>query len=230
MKELTCIVVEDEAISRRLLEKLCNKNDYLNLQGCFETGMQALEFLLDNPVDLILLDIEMPDMKGWELLDLITYTPLVIVISANKDYAYDAFQYKVADFIEKPLSSKRLDAALIKVTQQNEQRKLLRNKNEIYVKSNGKLIRLDYNSILYFESLSNYIKIVTLSSKFVIYCSIQHIENRLPSHLFYKIHRSYIINLTKIEFIEDNSVSINGNILNIARSQKTDFLERLNLL
>lgn len=230
MKELTCIVVEDEPISRKSLENLCNKNELLNLKGGFENGTKALEFLKDNPVDLLLLDIEMPDMKGWELLDSLSYIPLVIVISANKEYAYDAFQYKVADFIPKPISPISLNLALAKATEQYENRKKLQNNNEMYIKANGKLVRIEFASILFIENLADYVKIYTTQSSHVIYCTMKHLENRLPSDRFMKIHRSYIINLSKIEYIEDTDLSVNGRLIPIARSQKSELLEKLNLL
>lgn len=230
MKELTCIVVEDEAISRRLLENICVKNESLSYKGGFENGTDAIAFLKENPVDLILLDVEMPDMKGWELLDSLSYTPLVIVISSNKEYAYDAFQYKVADFIPKPITLVSFNAAMVKVYEQYESRRVLQNTNEIYIKANGKLVRLELNSILFIENLADYVKIVTTQTSYVIYCTIKHLESRLPADRFMKIHRSYIINLSKIDFIEDNDLSINARLLPIARSQKSELLEKLNLL
>ena len=230
MKDLSCIVVEDEAITRKLLENLCKKNDLLSFKQSFENGTTAIEYLKENPVDLILLDVEMPDMKGWELLDSLSYIPLVIVISSNKEYAYDAFQYKVADFIPKPVTPATLDSALVKAMAQYENRKQLQSANEVYVKANGKLVRLDYNHIFYIENLADYVKIFTTQTNHVIYCTMKHLENRLPSDRFMKIHRSYIINLSKIEFIEDNDLSINGKLIPIARSQKSELLERLNLL
>lgn len=230
MNSLSCIIIEDEILAKKSLENLCGKNDLLQVKSSFDNSTDALNFLKENPVDLIFLDIEMPDMKGWELLDKLSYTPIVIVISANKDYAFDAFQYKVADFIEKPISLVTLDAALLKANAQYESRKLLRNNNEMYIKANGKLVRVEFAEISYIENLADYVKIYTSDSNYVIYCTMKHLESRLPSTTFLKIHRSYIINLSKIQFIEDNDVSIDGKLIPIARSQKTEFLERLNML
>lgn len=230
MKDLSCIVVEDEAITRKLLENLCKKNDILNFKQSFENGTTAIEYLKENPVDLILLDVEMPDMKGWELLDSLSYIPLVIVISSNKEYAYDAFQYKVADFIPKPVTQSTLDSALVKALSQHESRKQLQTASEIYVKANGKLVRLDFEHIYYIENLADYVKIFTTQTNHVIYCTMKHLESRLPSDRFMKIHRSYIINLNKIEYIEDSDLSIQGKLIPIARSQKAELLEKLNLL
>ena len=230
MKELSCIVVEDEAITRKLLENLCKKNEALDFKQSFENGTTAIDYLKDNPVDLILLDVEMPDMKGWELLDSLSYIPLVIVISSNKEYAYDAFQYKVVDFIPKPVTPTTLDAALVRAANQYESRKQLQKSNEIYVKANGKLLRLDYDHIFYIENLADYVKIYTSNVNHVIYCTMKHLENRLPSNRFMKVHRSYIINLGKIEYIEDNDLNIQGKLIPIARSQKSELLEKLNLL
>jgi len=117
------VIIEDEILSRKSLENLYSKNEKLNVQGSFENGKDALEFLHTNPIELLFLDIEMPDMKGWELLDSLSYIALVVVISANKEYAYDACKYNVTDFIEKPISVTNLNAALLKVNEQHEARK-----------------------------------------------------------------------------------------------------------
>lgn len=230
MNKMTCIIVEDEPLARKSLEKLCSTKDNIALKGTFENGQSALSFLKDNPVDLLFLDIEMPDMMGWELLDSLPYIPMVIVISANKEYAFDAFQYKVADFIQKPVSSNLLDAALQKVEVQAQSRVQLQNNNEIYIKSNGKLFRIELFKILYIENLADYVKIFTTETNHVIYCTMKHLEMRLPSSQFLKVHRSYIINLNRIEYVEDNDIFIAGKLIPIARSQKADFLDRLNLL
>lgn len=230
MKQHTCIIVEDEPLSRKSLEKLCSKNENILLKGVFENGTSALEFLKENPVDLLFLDIEMPDMKGWELLDSLSYIPLVVVISANKEYAYDAFQYKVADFIPKPISSITLQNALLKVNEQYDNRKILQSSNDIFIKANGKLVRIAFNDLMYVENLADYVKIYTSKTSYVIYCTMKHLESRLPSEKFMKIHRSYIINLEKIEYIDDNEVFVHERIIPIARSQKSDLLEHLNLL
>jgi DNA-binding LytR/AlgR family response regulator len=113
---------------------------------------------------------------------------------------------------------------------QYESRKQLQKSNEIYVKANGKLLRLDYDHIFYIENLADYVKIYTSNVNHVIYCTMKHLENRLPSNRFMKVHRSYIINLSKIEYIEDNDLNIQGKLIPIARSQKSELLEKLNLL
>jgi DNA-binding LytR/AlgR family response regulator len=227
---LNCVIIEDEILSRKSLENLCSKNEKLNVQGSFENGKDALDYLHENPVELLFLDIEMPDMKGWELLDSLSYIPLVVVISANKEYAYDAFKYNVTDFIEKPISVANLNAALLKVNEQHEARKKMQSNKEMYIKANGKLVRIEFDQIMYIENLADYVKICLANTSHVIYCTMKHLESRLPSKDFMKVHRSYIINMSKINFIEDNDISIDNKLIPIARSQKTELLDRLNLL
>ncbi len=230
MNKLNCIIIEDEPIAKLTIEKLCSNHELLQLNGSFASGLDAINYLKENPTDLLLLDVQMPDMKGWELLDQLAYIPIVIVISANKENAFDAFQYKVADFIEKPITQTLLNAALLKAYAQFEERKRLQSNREMYVKSNGKLVRIEFRSIYYVENLADYLKIVTEDSSHVIYCTLKQLESRLPSKYFLKIHRSYIINLSKIQFIQDNDVSVNNLLIPIARSQKSEFLDRLNIL
>jgi DNA-binding LytR/AlgR family response regulator len=196
---LNYVIIEDEILSRKSLENLCSKNEKLKVQGSFENGKDALDFLHTNPVELLFLDIEMPDMKGWKLLDSLSYIPLVVVISANKEYAYDAFKYNVTDFIEKPISVTHLNAALLKVNEQHEARKRMQNNKEMNIKANGKLVRIEFNQLLYIENLADYVKIRLANTSHDIFFTMKLLESRLLSEDFMKVHRSSIINTSKIK-------------------------------
>lgn len=230
-EKLSCIIVEDDELATTLLSRWCQKHEDLELKGCFENGVSAIEFLKEESVDLVFLDIELSDMKGWELLDQLAYRPCVIVTSSNKDYAVEAFAYKVADFIQKPIAPAALDISIQKVMAQQKLRNSLQaSHKEVYIKSNGKLYRIEFDKIIYIENLADYVKVFTENGNHVIYCTMKHLEKRLPSSSFVKIHRSYIINMNKINFIEDNDVMIGDRLIPLARSQKLEFLEKLNML
>jgi DNA-binding LytR/AlgR family response regulator len=129
----------------------------------------------------------------------LSYIPLVVVISANKEYAYDAFKYNVTDFIEKPISVTNLNAALLKVNEQHEARKRMQNNKEMNIKANGKLVRIEFNQLLYIENLADYVKIRLANTSHDIFFTMKLLESRLLSEDFMKVHRSSIINTSKIK-------------------------------
>ena len=229
--KVNCVIIEDLKVAADYLAKCCEKSGRIEVKGQFAEVKSALEYLNSNTVDLLFLDVEMPGATGFELLDNIAYKPNVILTTSKEEYAYSAYQYNVADFLKKPFAYNRFIEALNKVFRDNNVTSPPSNAgNHIYIKSDGKLIRLNNDDILFIESMGDYVKFVTRDKKYVTYNSIKNLEEKVDKECFMKVHRSYIINLHKIDDIRENDLFINGIEIPISKNLRADVLKRLTIL
>jgi len=228
---LNCVIIEDLKVAADYLERCCEKSGRLEVKGHFAEVKSALEFLNSNTVDLLFLDVEMPGATGFELLDKIAYQPKVILTTSKEKYAYNAFEYHVIDFLKKPFTYHRFLEALDKVSDgEQPDVKTANNVNHIFIKSDGKLIRLNNDDILFIESMGDYVKFVTRDKKYVSYNTIKNLEEKINKDHFMRVHRSYIINLLKIDDIRENDLFINGIEIPISKNLRADVLKRLTIL
>lgn len=232
-EKLKCLIVEDELMARKSLVSLCKKIEKLDLLNAFENAEEALISLQNEEVDLIFLDIEMPGMSGLDLLSQLSIIPQVIFTTGNKEYAYEAYEYDVTDFLKKPITlprfQKAVDKALLRQTQLIEVASESA-KNEIYIKTEGRLVRIPFANILYFENVGDYVKVITSDGNHIIHGSLKSIYSRIDHPRFLKVHRSYIVNLDKIKDIEDNTLVIDKSVIPISRAHKPILLKTINLL
>lgn len=231
--QIKTIIVEDDAMAMKFVETLAKKNGSLELLQSFSNPLHAMEFLKDNEVDLILLDIEMPEMTGLELIDKITYLPQIIFTTGNKDYAFDAYEHDVTDFLKKPINPNRFKTAIEKAVNRQVRLNAVANYSaghELYVKTDGKLIRLSFDDILYFENVGDYVKIISTKGTFVIYAALKAIDEKLKHPCFLKVHRSFIVNLNKIKDIEENTLVIEKKVIPISRAFKPIIMRSINIL
>ena len=229
---MNCIVIDDDKVSRLLIEKYINKTDFLEFKGAYTSAVEALNSMqTDHDIDLIFLDIEMPEMSGVEFIKTLTNLPQVIVISAKDKYALEAIEYDVSDYLLKPISFSRFIKAVEKVhAKHKDTKEELTGKDGIFIKSSSSsLVRLKYEDILWIEALENYVIINTFNNKYTIHFTMKAIINKLPLKMFSRVHRSYIVNLTKIEMIEDNAIvmKVEGETksIPIAKSYKEDLMK-----
>lgn len=233
---MNCILVDDDKLSRKILEEFIKKTDGVNLKASFSDGVEAINYLKnEEDIHLIFLDIEMPEMNGIEFLNSIKNPPQIIIVSGKGKYAIDAFEYDVTDYLLKPLNYPRFYKAVDKATARFEQNKLhLVGKEEIFIKKNSTLVRLKYDDILWVEALENYVIFNTFKEKYTIHFTMKAIEQKLPSSKFTRVHRSYIVNTSSIDVIEDNAVIIktdDGNkSLPIGKSYKEKLMKDINLI
>ncbi|WP_034256168.1 LytR/AlgR family response regulator transcription factor [Arenibacter latericius] len=219
--KLKCILIEDSAMQRRTISKLIKDNPSLLFLDEFKNGLEAKEFLTDNEVDLIFLDIEMPLVSGFDLLESLNVIPQIIVISASADHAMKAFDYNVADYLKKPVDKKRFDNAVKKAITNHK----LENTEEveqdyIYINHQLKNTKLILNDILWVEAYGDYIKIISKEKNMLILSTMKGFNNQLPSDKFMRIHKSFIVNLDKIEKFNGSSVEINGKVIPLSRHKK----------
>ncbi|NQX91186.1 MAG: response regulator transcription factor [Flavobacteriales bacterium] len=230
---MKCIVIEDELMARTSLEGMCKKNPSLQLVGSFENAQAALDKLNEIDPDIIFLDIEMPGMNGFELLDVLPRIPQIIFTTSKKEYAFDAFEYDVTDFLNKPVHLSRFNAAVEKAVKNQDRLAKISDesaKKEMYIKHEGRLVRVPYSNILFFESMGDYVKVHTENNVFVFYGTIKSLDKALVHARFFKVHRTYIINLDKIVDIEDNTLVIHNKVIPISRAHKPLLLRHLNII
>ena len=226
------IIVEDLPIAAEFLAKFCEKSGMVDVYQHFTQAEDAIIFLKENKVDIIFLDVEMPGASGFDLLDQLVYNPQIILTTSKTEYAYNAFQYNVCDYMKKPFTYQRFLEAIQKVKAKESQAAEEGQQEEdyLFIKSEGKLVRLNNDDILYIESMGDYVKFVTRDKKYVTYNSIKNLEEKVNKDYFMKVHRSYIINLLKIDDIRENDLFINGIEIPISKNLRADVLKRLTIL
>ena len=232
-ERLRCLIVEDEIMARKSLTKLCEKIDRLELVDSFDNGQDALIAIENDSIDLVFLDIEMPGMTGIELLEKLTVSPQIIFTTGNKEYAFEAFEYDVTDFLKKPITQLRFVKAVEKAFLRQEQLNAIASassKNEIYIRTDGRYVRVSYKDILYFENVGDYVKVLTDAGNHIIHGSMKSIDSRIQHPRFLKVHRSYIVNLDKVKDIEDNTLVIGKAVIPISRAHKPILMRSINLL
>ncbi len=233
---MNCIIIDDDKLSRRVVEEFINKTDFLNHIDSFSNALDAISlFKSGNEVHLIFLDIEMPEMTGIEFLKTLKNPPQIIIISSKEQYAIEAFEYDVTDYLLKPIAYSRFFKAADKAYSQYLKKPAeTGKKNEIFIKKNSSLIKLKYEDILWVEALENYVIVNTYDDKFTIHFTMKSIEKKLPPSRFSRVHRSYIVNTSSINLIEDNSIIIpvegGTKSIPIGKSYKDKLMDDLNLM
>lgn len=218
-------------MARKSLQRLCENHGSLDLLGEFENAVDALSFLSEQSVDLIWLDVELPEMSGFGLLEKLPIIPFVVLTTSKTEYAFDAFQYQVTDYIKKPIALPRFNLAVEKVLELSNRNKPVASsgRKEIYVKADGRYIRLPFEAIAYVENIGDYVKIHTSTHTYVVYTTMKDLAEKLDSQ-FMRVHRSYIVHLDKIVDIEENTLVINNKVIPISRANKPELMNRINLL
>lgn len=236
------IVVDDDQLSRKVIEEFVNRTESLTLVNSFSNAVDAINEFQEkkDEIDLIFLDVEMPEMTGIEFLKSLPSNPYVIIISAKETYALEAFEYEVTDYILKPISYSRFFKAVTKVQKkakmdiETQPAEVSDTNDEIFIKKNSVFIRLKYNDILFVEALENYVIVNTFTEKFTIHFTMKSILAKLPENKFKRVHRSYIVNINMIKGIEDNNVIIDveeeKKLIPIGKSYKEKLMKDINLI
>jgi len=227
---MKCIIVDDDELAIKLIQQCIDRVDFITLIGTASSGTEALNVLEKNKdVDLVFLDIDMPGMTGFDLVKNFKI-PQVIFITGNKEYAAEAYDYNVTDFILKPVDFTRFLKAAQRAKDVKESIKVSqRNNDDLFLKKNSRLIRVDAKNIIYVEAQGDYVNIYTQKERFTILSTMKSVENKLSKNDFARIHNSYIIRLDKIVEIEDETISLGEKSLPLSRSFKNSFFQKLNL-
>jgi DNA-binding LytR/AlgR family response regulator len=229
---IRCIVIDDEPYARDLLKEFISKVPHFHLAGVFSSALQALAELSKNPVDVLFLDIQMPDISGIDFLKSLDKKPSVIFTTAFAEYAIEGFELDVVDYLLKPFDFQRFLKAANKITQrierpaEHELTMLPREETFIFVKDGTKLVKIELKSILFIKGTREYVTIHMADKKIMSLQSMKNLESELPVD-FIRVHNSYIINLRAIESITKTEVRIGGAEIPIGVTYKKNFQEHI---
>lgn len=224
MSKITCIIIEDEPLAVKILTDYIIQVPFLELQGAFKDAILASEYLRENSVNLIFLDIHLPKLKGIAFLKTLPNPPAVIITTAYHQYAVEGFDLNVTDYLLKPFDFERFLKAVSRVKSSgNEEKNPHENpdvRDFIFLNVQKKKVKILFSEIVFIESQQEYIKIVTTKKEFISKMGTHEIEALLPPDLFMRIHRSYIVSISKIESYTAEMVELNGISIPIGRGYR----------
>jgi DNA-binding LytR/AlgR family response regulator len=233
---MNCIIVDDDKLSCKILEGYVAKSSSLNLIGTYSDSVEARNILTQRKdIDLIILDILMPEMNGFDFITSLDFPPNIIIVSSAEEYAIKAFDFNAVDYLLKPVTYGRFCKAIDK-TVRYFGRKEVNNTGdeEIFIKNGSSLVKLKLREIIFIEALENYVTLNTNNDKFTIHFTMKAIENQLPSGVFIRVHRSYIINKSMIQTIKESSLDLHvgGSLKSIpvGKSFRDSLLSDINVM
>ena len=224
--KLNCIVVDDSAVQRITITKLVNESTLLNLIGEFANALEAKNCINNNALDLIFLDVEMPLISGFDLLDGLKTKPQIIFITSKADYALKAFDYEATDFLQKPISKERFLKAVKKATELHALRYDIPQEQgeSIVIKSNLKKLKIYLSKIKWIEAYGDYIKVVTDDETHLVLSTMKGFEKELPEGKFIRVHKSFIINLSRVEKFNNKFIEIGTTKIPLSRNKKEEIV------
>lgn len=226
---LNCAIIDDDALSSTLIETYCSKVSEIEVRAVFHDPMKAIQELRENPVELIFLDVRMPGLTGFGLLDSLEYRPMVIMITGEEDHAYQAFEYQVIDFLKKPVGFQRFRQSIQKaLTWYNQS--AASPVSDVFIRHQGELIKIPFAQITYVQAVGDYIKIFTSEKNYLIQSTLKSFEDKLSDRLFVKAHRSYLVNIAKVQQVTGQKLMVQQKDIPISRSQKAEVYKKLNIL
>lgn len=228
---MRCIIVDDDELSRNIMEDLVRENEQLELVKTCSSAIEAFNVLKAEEVDLIFLDVDMPKMSGLDLIKSLEVLPQVILITSHSEYAVESYEYNVTDFIVKPISHARFMKAVEKAHKNLARPSFTGDTAKtIFIKSDSRLVQVHTKNILYIEALGNYVNVYTTTGKHIVLSTMKDIESRLSPPEFMRVHRSFIVRLDKIDSIEDNFIHIAQKSIPIGKNYKDELMRSLNML
>jgi DNA-binding LytR/AlgR family response regulator len=229
---MKCLIVDDNKIARSVLKHFLSALDYVSLAGDCESVAEAVNIMSREKIDLLLLDVEMPGMSGFDFLNSFPEHPMVILITAKAEYAVSAFDHNVVDFLLKPVAEPRFIKAIQRAWEiyKSDEQNFETEKDFFFIREKGVSSRLMISDILYIQALGDYITIHTSEKKFTIHYSISAIEKKLSPARFMRVHRSYILALDKIETVEEGTAFVYQQPIPVGDAHRSQLMKRLNLL
>lgn len=221
---INCIIVDDTPLAIEKLRGFINQVPLLNLIQTFNNGLDAISFLHHNSIDLVFLDIQMEQFSGLQFMEALQYHPKIVIVSAYSQYAIQGFDNNVSDYLLKPYSFERFLKTIEKIQSELRQKSI---RHYMFVKTEYRMERVNFDDILFVESVGAYLQIVTTQAKVMTLLNFQQLIQQLPFDNFIRVHRSFIVAVNKIENIERNIIKIGGKRIPIGKSYQTDFYKKL---
>jgi len=234
VRKLSCAVVDDDAMTLKIIESLVKKTELLHLIGSFQDPVAAANTLQRSPVDLLFLDVEMPDMSGLELIKALNPKPQIIIISSKKEYALDAFDYEITDYLLKPVASYARFLQAVQRAQMKHAKNVATpsptKPKHIYLKVDSLLVKFDLKDIYWIEAFGDYVRVKTTDKLHTVYATLKSVEDTLPQGEFLRVHRSYIVRIDKIVNIDQSNLQVENKIIPVSQSYRKKLLESITTL
>ena len=235
--KLKALLVDDEPLALEVTEVFLQQIPGVEIVAKCESAIEAFQILNTKAVDVIFLDIQMPALNGLDFIKTLSHKPKIVIISAYRNFAVESFELDVTDYLVKPFSFPRLLKAIQKVSQQipiAEEEEIPSFPEEdqesksahIFIKVDKKIVKLDSDSVLYIESLKDYVRIKTLQDNYITYCTLSSFTAQLPPDRFIRTHRSFTVAIDKIEYIDGNHAVVRGNYIPLSRNKKATVVEK----
>jgi len=228
---LNCVIIDDEPLARKGMKEYVQDVEFLHLLGEFENPVRAMEMLASGKVQLLLLDIQMPKLTGIDLLKSLTHPPQVILTTAYPQYALDGYELNVLDYLLKPISFDRFLKAVMKAKAHYELHGAAvaakHTDDHFFVKADNKHVRVAYEEVCFVEALQNYVSIHLTNGKLMTYLTLTAMEKQLPSQKFIKVHKSFIVNVSRITAIEGNEVIVGDSRIPISRQLREEVMQKV---
>ena len=226
-KKISCIIVEDEPLALEKTQMFVRKVPYLNLKRSFDNPLDAMDFLRENVVDLILLDINMDELSGIELLESLQISGQVIFTTAYPDFALKGYELNITDYLLKPFSFQRFLQAVNRANQKLVGRLLTTHDSYIFIKTENRLEKIFYRDILFIEGMGDYRRIHLLNKRIMTLQTFNELSSLMPEALICRVHKSYMVSLEKIESIERNRIRIGDHIIPISATYRENFFSKI---
>ena len=235
---MKCIIVDDDKFSAKIIEGYLERTEGMELLAIFYNAVDAIN-MLNRPeteqIDLIFLDIEMPEMSGIDFLKALNIMPQIIIYSSQEKYALESYEYEVTDYLHKPVQYGRFIKAISRVRERIEKKERpVKQSTEIFIKNNSALVRMKYEDILWIEAMENYVIVNTFTEKYTIHFTMKSIADKMPTDKFFRVHRSFIVNISKIKAIEDNTIiiktEVGSKLIPIGKSYRDKLMDDINLI
>ncbi|MCQ2317645.1 MAG: LytTR family DNA-binding domain-containing protein [Bacteroidales bacterium] len=231
MMKYNVLIADDEFLARKLLQEYVQKIDSLNLVDCCSDGIKAMEILKNEEIDILLLDIQMPELTGLELLKTIENQPAVILTTAYSEYAVDAFSLGVVDYLLKPFDFPRFIQAINKAIDTRPKENAISHaasNDFIMVKADYKLYKVNFSDLIFIEGQHEYVTFHTRTKRITALYSLKNLEDTLPRDMFARVHKSYIVSFDYVEDIDKTTITVAGNKIPVGSSYRDNLIEKLN--
>ncbi|MEM6843410.1 MAG: LytTR family DNA-binding domain-containing protein [Bacteroidota bacterium] len=230
--KLSCVVVDDDVMTLKIIESLVQKTDSLHWLGSFQNPVEATNYLQQHPVDILFVDVEMPDMTGLELIKTLSSKPQIVIISSKKEYALDAFEYEVTDYLLKPVASYARFLQAVQRAQAKHQQKHIPTvtPEHIYLKIDSLLVKFALKDIHWIEAFGDYVRVKTPKKLHTVYATLKSVEDTLPRDQFLRVHRSFIIRIDKITNIDQGNLQMDDKIIPVSQSYRKKLMSAITTL
>jgi len=232
---MKAIIADDEEMSRKLIKQFADRTGMLDVKGVYSNVLEIRELIKEESIDIVFLDIEMPGMSGIDLLRSTEIIPQVILTTNHKEFALEAFEYDITDYLAKPINYARFLKAIQKAfeihkTKKSQQETTDEERKELFVKLDYRMVKINVDDILYIEAYGDYVKIYQPGKKYLVNSTLTNIERSLSSRQFIRVHRRYVVRLDKISEIRKNSVLITDIEIPVSKSYKAELMESIRFI